>query len=62
MVRAPVELLRRVAAGEPVNEPIDWANVLDELEAVGRSQLKACESLLRRSLIHLLKLQAWPGG
>jgi hypothetical protein len=53
-------LLRRVASGEPVNEPVDWANVIEEVESVGRSQLKACESLLRQALIQFLKLRAWP--
>ena len=55
-------LLRRLEAGERVNGAIDWPNVIEELESVGRSELHACESLLRQALIHLLKLHAWPGS
>ncbi len=41
------ELLRRLAAGEHVNEAVDWAHVIEELRDVGLSELRACESLLR---------------
>jgi hypothetical protein len=54
------ELLRRVAAGEPLNEPPDWANIIEELEDVGRSELRSCRSLLRQALRHMLKAEAWP--
>jgi hypothetical protein len=27
------DLLRRIARGEPVNEPPDWANIIDERPA-----------------------------
>jgi hypothetical protein len=54
------ELLRRVAAGQPVNEPPDWVNIIEELEDVGRSELRSCRSLLRQALRHMLKAQAWP--
>ena len=56
------DLLRRLAAGERVNEKVDWPNVIDEVETVGRSELRSCESLLRQAMVHLLKLAAWPGG
>ena len=52
-------LLRRVAAGERVNG-LDWENLVEEVESVGASELNACKSLLRRALIHLLKVQGWP--
>ena len=55
-------LLRRVAAGERLNDAVDWANVIEEVEAVGLSELRACRSVLRQALIHLLKLHAWPGS
>jgi len=45
------ELLRRVAAGEPLNEPPDWANIVEELGDVGRSELRSCRSLSRQALI-----------
>jgi hypothetical protein len=54
-------LLRRRAAGELVNEAeIDWTNVAEEIEDVGRSQLHAVESLLAQALRHMLKAEAWP--
>ena len=53
-------LLRRLAAGERVNAAIDWPNVIDEVEDVGKSELHACQNLLQQALIHLLKIQAWP--
>ena len=40
-------LLRRLAAGERVNEQIDWENVIDEVESVGSEQLHAVEILPR---------------
>ena len=56
------ELLRRLAKGERLNETIDWENVIEEVESVGRSELNACRSLLRQALIHLLKLHLAPSG
>ena len=32
------ELLRRVGAGEHINDLVDWENVAEEIEDVGRSQ------------------------
>jgi hypothetical protein len=54
------ELLRRVAAGEPVNEPPDWPNIIEEVESVGSEQLHAVTSLLVQALTHMLKAEAWP--
>ncbi len=53
-------LLRRVAAGERVNDVVDWAHVIEEVADVGLSGLRACRSLLRQALVHLLKLHAEP--
>ena len=54
-------LLRRVAAGERLNEGApDWPNVIEEIESVGREQLHAVESFLVQALIHMLKAEAWP--
>ncbi len=52
-------LLRRVASGERVNG-LDWPNIIDEVESVGRSQLSAVRSLLVQALLHMLKAKAWP--
>ena len=54
------ELLRRLAAGERVNDQVDWENVIEEVESVGSEQLHAVQSLLRQALIHMLKAEAWP--
>jgi hypothetical protein len=54
-------LLRRHADGERANDgAIDWENVVEEIESVGREQLHAVESLLLQALIHMLKAEAWP--
>ncbi len=55
-------LLRRLAAGERLNEAVDWPNVIEEVQDVGLSELRACRSLLRHALVHLLKMHAWPNS
>jgi hypothetical protein len=49
------ELLRRRAANE-----LDWDNLVEEIEAVGRNELHAVMSHLRLALLHDLKAEAWP--
>ena len=56
------DLLRRLAAGEPLNEAVDWANVIEEVQDVGLSLLRTCRSLLLQAMVHLLKLHAWPSS
>ena len=53
-------LLRRIAAGEGVNDQVDWENVVEEVESVGRSEVSAVEALLTMALLHDLKAEAWP--
>ena len=54
-------LLRRLAAGERVNDTdLDWPNIAEEIESVGRSEWRACESYLVQALTHMLKAEAWP--
>jgi len=53
-------LLRRMGAGERVNDQVDWENVAEEIESVGREQVHAVESLLTQALLHRLKAKAWP--
>jgi hypothetical protein len=54
-------LLRRRAAGDLVNDAeLDWPNIAEEVESVGRSQLSAVQSMLRQALIRMLKAEAWP--
>lgn len=55
------DLLRRRALGMLVNDrDLDWTNIAEEIESVGREQRHAVESLLVRALIHMLKATAWP--
>ncbi len=55
------ELLRQHAAGTRANDnTIDWANIIEEVEDVGRNSLRACRSLLLQALLHDLKAAAWP--
>jgi hypothetical protein len=49
------ELLRR----RSVNA-LDWDNLAEEIEDVGRNQLRAVESHLIQALLHDLKAAAWP--
>ncbi len=56
------DLLRRIATGERLNEAVDWANVIEEVQDVGRSELRAVKGLLVQALVHLLKCYAWPGS
>jgi hypothetical protein len=54
-------LLRQRAAGELVNDrEIDWSNVAEEIEDVGRSEFRAVRSHLIQALLHDLKAEAWP--
>ena len=55
-----VALLRRHAVGQLSNETPDWANIIEEVESVGRSQQSAVRSLLIQALLHDLKCEAWP--
>jgi hypothetical protein len=55
------DLLRRRATGELVNDAeLDWRNIAEEIEDLGRSELRSCRSLLRQALRHMLKAEAWP--
>lgn len=53
-------LLRRVAAGERINDQVDWENVIEEVESVGQSQIDSVEWLVTQAFLHMLKAQAWP--
>ncbi|MGF7173693.1 DUF29 domain-containing protein [Azospirillum doebereinerae] len=51
--------LRRAGA-ERTNAPIDWANVAEEIEILGRSQKSEIDSRLSVLLVHLLKWLCCP--
>jgi hypothetical protein len=54
------ELLRRLAAGERVNDAVDWPNLIEEVGDLGRSEFRAVESLLDVGLRHLVLAYAAP--
>lgn len=54
-------LLRRRAAGVLVNEAdIDWPNVAEEIDQLGKNQSRELASRVAVVMLHLLKLQASP--
>jgi hypothetical protein len=44
------------------NLPLDWENLADEIESLGRSDRRELRSQITRILRHLLKLEASPAG
>ena len=40
-------------------DAIDWGNLIDEIEGMGKSERRALQSYLERLLEHLLKLKYW---
>ena len=40
-------------------EHLDWENLIEEIEDMGKSQKRAIESLLMRLTEHLIKLKYW---
>ena len=53
--------LRR-AAKASTNQPIDWENVAEEIESLGKSQRRELVSRIEAILLHLIKLQASPAS
>ena len=52
-------LLRRRAAGELINEAeLDWPNIAEEIESVGKSGCRACRSALVNAIAHFMKARA----
>jgi hypothetical protein len=47
--------LRALASRSDLSNAVDWENVAEEIESVGRSHIHAVESLLAQILAHLLK-------
>ena len=52
----------REAASERINLPIDWENVAEEIESLGKSDRRALASHVATILEHLMKLQASPAA
>lgn len=53
------EELRR-AAGERSNLPLDWENLAEEIETLGRSERREVRSLVGQIMAHLIKLAYSP--
>ena len=58
--REQADLLRRMGAGERVNDQVDWENVAEEIESLGRSDWRELRRRIQLVLRHLIKLQASP--
>src|SRR3954453_3481631 len=55
------DLLRRRAAGQLVNDAdLDWPNIAEEIEALGRSERSSLRSKITTVIEHLMRLQASP--
>ncbi len=54
------DLLRRMKAGERVNDQVDWANVAEEIESLGNGDRRDLSSQIQTILRHLIKLQVSP--
>lgn len=50
----------RQAAGGGSDLPVDWQNLAEEIESVGRSERREVRSLVRTIISHLLKLSQSP--
>ena len=54
------DLLRRIDAGERVNDQVDWKHIAEEIEAFGKAQSRELASRIATILLHLIKLEASP--
>jgi hypothetical protein len=50
-----VSALRALAARPDLSNAVDWSNVIEEIECVGRSEWKGVESQIRNALCHIIK-------
>ncbi|WP_407518918.1 DUF29 domain-containing protein [Methylobacterium oryzisoli] len=54
--------VRALAKRPDLTNALDWENVAEEIESVGRAHLHAVESLLAQTLAHLLKRISAPAA
>lgn len=52
--------LRRLAAQPALTNAVDWENVIEEIESLGRSDVEAVESLIENALVRILKIFSDP--
>jgi uncharacterized protein DUF29 len=53
-------LLRRLAHGQRINATPDWANIAEQIEDVGISEINAALSQIDNILRHRIYLLGWP--
>jgi hypothetical protein len=58
--REQADLLRLMAAGERVNDQVDWENVAEEIESLGRSDWRELRRRTGVILRHRIKLHVSP--
>lgn len=54
--------LRELAAVPNLSDAVDWPNLIEEIECLGRSEWRGVESLLTNALVHILKGFCDPGS
>lgn len=54
------ERLRALARRPQLSNAIDWDNVVEEIESVGRTEIRVVASAIRQMLVHALKAVAEP--
>jgi Domain of unknown function DUF29 len=52
--------LRRLAAKPDLSNVMDWENLIEEVETLGRSDLRAADGYLVQCIAHLIKLASAP--
>lgn len=57
-----VAALRALATRPEFSNMLDWINVAEEIESVGRSEIERVESAASQMLIHILKYASAPGA
>jgi hypothetical protein len=58
--REQASLLRRMGAGERLNDRVDWDHVAEEIESLGNSDRRDLSSRIQVILRHLIKLRISP--
>ena len=57
-----VAALRSLATRPELSDMLDWENVVEEIESVGRSEIDRVESAISQMLIHVLRYASAPGA
>ena len=60
--REQADLLRRMGAGERLNDQVDWDNVAEEIASLGKSDRRDLGSRIQTTLTHLIKLSISPAS